>query len=152
MTVPLSTEQELYKIRAILSLILAEAGDAVEVVQNASAVQVFTIPTGSTGMGVTPADLGGQYELVRVFSSMATYFPANTYMMAYVGHDSTYAMSYLYEKDDPGTLWSGGPLPTSGSFDFLLAHAMGCRRVQIVLSQAATGPLPVYIKGMHRSE
>jgi len=100
-----------------------------------------------------PADLGGIFDIIRIFCPDATYIPPSSYFSAYVSVSyPSYGMFSLMEQDQPGTMWAPSSfLPTTGSFDFILTHAAGTRWISLSLTNPASGELQLYAYGVHRS-
>lgn len=104
----------------------------------------FTIGNGATGALVAAVDLGRNYAYLLVKCENCQYIPSTTTLKANVGYADDDALSALKERDDPGTEWVSGNLPTSGSLAFALVHALGAQRIQFVLSKAASGGAVVF--------
>jgi hypothetical protein len=135
-------------IKALRTLEAAER----EIFQDYSGVKALSISYGAYEPSY-PCDLGGIFDIVRIFCQDATYIPAGTYMGAYVCVSyPTYLMMQLAEQDSPGTPWAQTTfLPTAGSFDFVLTHAVGTRWVLPTLTNPADGELELFAYGVHRS-
>jgi hypothetical protein len=123
-----------------------------EIFQDFSGVKPTSVGTGSYQPSY-PTDLGGIFDIVRIFCEDATYIPAGTYMGAYVCVTyPTYPMMQMMEQDSPGTPWTQTTfLPTSGSFDFVLTHAVGTRWILPTLTNPSDGELTLFAYGVHRS-
>jgi len=123
-----------------------------KIAADASLLKQFTIASGADGSAVSAVDLGGNYDLILIKCADCSHIAASTSLSAKVGFAEDDSLCSLYEQDDPSTEWSKGDLPTSGSLAFLLTHATGSRRLQLVLSNAASGGSVVFeILGLHRS-
>ena len=123
-----------------------------EIFQDYSGVKALPISYGAYEPSY-PGDLGGIFDIIRIFCQDATYVPAGTYMGAYVCVSyPTYSMMELMEQDSPGVAWTQSTcLPTSGSFDFVLTHAVGTRWILLTLTNPADGELELFAYGVHRS-
>jgi len=97
-----------------------------------------TIANGQTEVTVD-ADLLRNYAYLLITCADCSNIAASTSLLAKVGYDATDEFFDLYERDDPGTQWSKGDLPTTGTLAFALIHALGAQRLRLVLSQAASG-------------
>lgn len=114
-------------------------------------VVTFTIPNGANGSGVTAVDLAGNYKVIVVKCADCQYIAATTGLTAKIGYTGADTVCDLYEQNDPSTKWSKANLPTSGTLAFHLAHATGARRVQLILSNSASGGDVVFeIQGLDR--
>lgn len=145
----------LKRLRTLLGNIYTKLSDEVAIYQGASAITPFTIPSGSYGVGTYPADLGGYYDIIRVYCQNASYIPAMTYMAAYCSPSyPQYPMVPLYDDADPGTLWAPTThVPSVGGFDFLLTPAAGSRWISLALVDNQTSSdLVFYLYGVHKSQ
>ena len=98
-----------------------------------------TITVGLTGSGSPEVDLGANFMVLGVICENCQFIPQSTALSAQIAFDPNGALCNLYEQDDPGTIWSQGDLPTTGTLAFILTHAFGARKIRFVLSNAATG-------------
>lgn len=112
-----------------------------------SSIRQFSIPLGATGSLVTPVDMEYNYTYLWVQCEDADGVPPSATMSAQVDFDGSGNMVNLYERDDPGTLWSKS-VPASGSFGFLLLQALGCRRIRFILSDVATAIVNIKVYGI----
>lgn len=109
-----------------------------------SDVATFTIADGADGSAVDPVDLSTNYLYCLIKCEDCQYIAASTSLTALVGYDDSDTMSVLYELNDPGTQWSKGDLPTSGTLAFAMTNALGAQRIRFVLSNAASGGSVVF--------
>jgi hypothetical protein len=111
--------------------------------------QTFTIAATKTGSAVTPVDLGKNCKIILISCADCQYIPASTSLTAKVGYGAGATVADLYEQDNPSAQWSQGDLPTTGTLAFVLTHAVGARRLQLILSNASTGGSTVFtVTGM----
>ena len=110
----------------------------------------FVIGIGVTGAAVTAVDLGDPYKTILVSCADATGVDAGTDIVALVGYDKGGTLVALYEVNDPGTLWSKGAIPATGTFGFAITHAMGVQRVRLILSKVSTAAVTLTIRGLER--
>jgi hypothetical protein len=106
--------------------------------------ETFTIADAADGSAVAAVDLAFNYKLVVVKCEDCQYIQASTNLTALVGYEALDTLSDLYEQDDPGTQWSKGSLPTTGTLAFVMTHAIGVRRLRLVLSNASSGGATVF--------
>lgn len=106
----------------------------------------FTIPSGATGSVVAAADLGRNYKLIIIECADCGGIAASTSLSAQVGMVSS--VYDLYEQDAPGTLWSQGDLPETGTLHFVLTHAVGARMIRLILSNNTTAAVTFIITGL----
>ena len=123
-----------------------------EIFQDYSGVKPLTIAA-ATYQPSYPTDLGGIFDIIRLFCPDATYIPAGTYMSAYICVSyPSYPMMEMAEQDSPGTPWTQTTfLPTSGSFDVVVTHAVGTRWIMPTLTNPSDGELELFAYGVHRS-
>lgn len=114
-------------------------------------IETFTIPNAADGSAVAAVDLGGNFKGVLIKCEDCQYIAATTTVGAKVGYTGSDTLSDLYEQDDPGTIYAGGNLPTTGTLAFVLTHAFGVRRIQLILSNNASGgPVVFKIQGLDK--
>jgi hypothetical protein len=116
-----------------------------------SALHTLSVPSGNKGTNLSDIDLGRNYAYIVVKCPSATGIAAATALSAQVAYDDDDALCTLYEKDNPSLAWSITPLPTSGSFAFLLLHAFGAQRIKLLLSQNTTAAVTFQIYGLAES-
>lgn len=98
----------------------------------------FTIPSGASGAAVTPADLYHNCKLIVISCADCSGVAASTSLTVQTGFGASDTMCTLYEQDTPSLVWTSGNLPTSGTMRFALTHAIGARRVRLILSNNTT--------------
>lgn len=108
-----------------------------------SDTETFTIANGATGSAVAAVDLDRQYAVIHIKCEDMQYVQATTTLGAYVGYGASDTLVELH-KMDTGEVWATENLPTSGSFSFILNHALGAQRIRLVLSQATLGGAAVF--------
>jgi hypothetical protein len=111
----------------------------------ASPVKSCTIPNGETT--ITEIDMGKNYAFFVIYCLDASDVAASSDLSVAAAIFSGTAVADVYEANDPGTVWSGGNLPTSGTFQFRLDHAWGARYLKFTLSQATDGDVTLYVVG-----
>lgn len=109
-----------------------------------------TISNGESETGII--DFGRKFAYFVIACTDASQIPATTNMRAQASVTDQDTMCDLYEMNNPQTQWSKGDLPTSGTFLFVLYHALGCQRLNLGLTNPATGPVPFVIYGMDASQ
>lgn len=116
-----------------------------------SAATIFIVPSGANGSSVTPSDLGHNYKLLIISCADCSGIPASTSLAVQTGFELADTMCNLYEQDAPDTVWASGNLPTSGTMRFALTHAIGARRIRLILSQNATSNVIFTVYGVDGS-
>lgn len=82
-------------------------------------------------------DLKANYAWIRVCCDDCSGIQANTNLTANVANDATSQLNSLWMQNATA-VWESGDLPTTGGFDFMLSQANGIRRIQFMLSNAAS--------------
>jgi hypothetical protein len=139
-------------IIAILKALRTLVQQEQEIYHDYSGIKTLSISY-NTYDATYPADLGGIFDIIRIFCPDATYIPPSSYFDAYVSISyPSYGMMSLREQDSPGTSWAQTTfLPTTGTFDFVLTHAAGTRWLSLSLTNPSGGELQLYTYGVHRS-
>lgn len=107
-------------------------------------VETFTIGNGADGSSVDPVEFQYPVGDVVVKCEDCSNIAASTSLTALVGYEGDDTLCDLYEENAPQTQWSKGDLPTSGTLAFRLTHALGTKRLRLVLSNNASGGSVVF--------
>jgi hypothetical protein len=110
----------------------------------------FVIPSGETGANVDPIVLDANCRVLGIAIFDCSEIAAASNLSAQVAFDNeaSTTMCDLYEQDDPGTQWSQGALPVTGTCAFILTHAFRIRQIRFILSVVTTGEVRIKIYGL----
>lgn len=116
-------------------------------IYDVSEEKTFVIASGVSGAAVAAVDLGANYTVLAVTCEDAGGIDAASTMSAQVDWDESGNLVALYEQNDPATLWSKS-VPDTGTFGFVLTHAIGVRRLRFVLSKVSTADVTIKVRGL----
>jgi hypothetical protein len=110
----------------------------------------FVIPNGADGSAVDPIVLDANCRVLGIAIFDCAGVQAGTNLTAQVAFDNeaSTTMCDLYEQDDPGTQWSPGAIPATGSCIFILTHTFRARRIRFILSQVSTAEVRIKVYGL----
>jgi hypothetical protein len=109
----------------------------------------FTIPNNANGSAVALADLGKPYTFILVRCEDTDGIDTSVTMTATVKYAGTDTAVDLWEQNGVQK-WTSGVLPAtaSGTFGFVLIHALGFRHIGFTLSKVTTAPVVFKLRGL----
>lgn len=110
----------------------------------------FIIPSGATGVAISPVDLGMNYDVAIISCDDLTGVPVNTTLRVQVGEKIADTPRTVYLIDTPGTAW-GEVIPASGSYRVVCLDAFGARLLRVVLDKAVTQSKIFIVYGLNGS-
>lgn len=107
--------------------------------------KAFVIPTGANGSTSNPVLLNGNFPFLVVSCADVSGLPATPSISAEVRDSRSGEWFFLYEQNDPSTLWNPD-LPAT-TFRFILTHTYGASAIRFTLSGVTTAPVTIYVQG-----